>query len=83
MKNERVKSSEERAQETEFYRRRSLPGVEVRRMYAGRTSGQVLSHTGRELGTRTEVTTRGKVTSVLYVLPALPADLAARGSKVS
>lgn len=72
---ERVKSPEERAQETEYQRRRNLPGVEVRRMYTKRTADQVLSHTGRELGTRTEVTTRGKVTSVLYVLPALPEDL--------
>jgi hypothetical protein len=72
---ERVKSPEERAHEAEFWRRRSLPGVQVRRMFAGRVSDQVLSHTGRELGSRTEITKRGKVESVLYVLPALPTDL--------
>jgi hypothetical protein len=72
---ERVKSTEERAHEAEFFRRRSLPGVQVRRMFAARVSDLVLSHTGRELGLRTEVTKRGKVVSVLYVLPALPADM--------
>ncbi len=72
---ERVKSSEERAHEAEFFRRRSLPGVQVRRMFTTRTTDLVLSHTGRELGSRTEVTKRGKAVSVLYVLPALPADL--------
>jgi len=71
----RAKSAQEMAQETEFYRRRSLPGVTVRYMTAGRTFDVALSHTGRELGTKTEVSTRGKVTSVLYVLPALPGDL--------
>jgi hypothetical protein len=72
---ERIKSAEK---ETEYARRRSIPYVEVRRMYAGRTSDQVLSHMGREIGSRTEITTRGKVSSVLYVLPELPADLIKR-----
>jgi hypothetical protein len=72
---ERVKSPEERAHEAEFFRRRSLPGVQVRRMFTARVSDLVLSHTGRDLGSRTEVTKRGKVVSVLYVLPALPTDL--------
>jgi len=77
----RIKSPEELAQETEYYRRRNLPGVTVRRMYAGRTADQFLSHTGRELGSKHEVTTRGKVTSVHYVLPQLPADLAPKTVK--
>jgi hypothetical protein len=72
---DRTKSPEERAHEVEFFRRRSLPGVQVRRMFTDRVSDLVLSHTGRDLGSRTEVTKRGKVVSVLYVLPALPTDL--------
>lgn len=75
MKTERIKSPEERAQETEYQRRRSLPGVEVRRMHTARSSDQVLSHNGCELGSRSELMTRGKVVSVHYALPPLPADL--------
>ena len=56
----------------EFQRRRNLPGVEVRYMFAGRTSDTVLTLCGRELGTKTTVTTRGKPDQVLYVLPELP-----------
>lgn len=70
-KPERVKSEEERTQEREFYRRRSLAGTEVRYMHTERTSDVVLMNRGREIGSRTEFRKRGTVTSVLYVLPHL------------
>ena len=58
-------------QETEFYRRRSMPGVQVRHMTAGRCFDVVLSLCGRDIGQKTEITKRGKVTSVSYFLPPL------------
>lgn len=71
----RIKSTEEMAQENEYYRRRNFPGVDVRRMYDGRTADQFLSHTGREIGSKHELTTQWKVTSCHYLLPQLPTDL--------
>lgn len=70
-KPERVKSAEEIAGETEFYRRRNFPACTVRYMKGNRDFTAVLSALGHELGTKTEITTRGKVTQVLYSLPAL------------
>lgn len=67
----RIKSAEELRQETEFARRRGLPGVEVRHMKAGRTFDVVLSLMGVDIGWMTEITTRGKVSSVTYFLPEM------------
>lgn len=58
-------------QATEFARRREMPGVEVRRMHSKRVLDVVLSLRGRNIGSKTEVTKRGKVVSTLYVLPTL------------
>ena len=60
----------------EFARRRNLPGVEVRYMQAGRTQDVVLSHMGRELATKTQISRRGKPDMVFYNLRHMPADLA-------
>jgi hypothetical protein len=60
-----------RSHATEFARRRNLPGVTVRIMPAGRTFTVELSQCGRHIGTRVDVTTRGKVTSSTYHLPPL------------
>lgn len=62
-------------QAAEFQRRRNMVGTEIRYMKAGRTFEVVLSNRGSDLGSRTDTTTRGKVTSQLYVLPPLPAWL--------
>jgi hypothetical protein len=61
----------EKEKETEFYRRRNLPHVEVRYMGNGRTFDMFLYLCGKDLGSKTEITKRGKVVSVLYVLPKL------------
>jgi hypothetical protein len=58
-------------QEKEFNRRRNIPDVEVRKMFTKRTNTYQLSRFGVDFGSKTEVLTRGKVTSTLYVLPEL------------
>jgi hypothetical protein len=58
-------------QETEFQRRRNLPGVEVRRMYTKRTADLYLTLCGKELGSRHELLKRDKVASVSIQLPQL------------
>jgi hypothetical protein len=70
----RVKSAEELTEETEFYRRRSLPRVRTEHIGGGGRAPLtvVLKHDQLgEIGSKTEVLKRGKVTSVLYVLPPL------------
>lgn len=57
--------------ETEFQRRRNMPGVEVRYMSAGRTFDVVLSLCGREIGWRTDILKRGKVVSSTFILPKM------------
>ena len=61
------------ADATEYWRRRSLPGVEVRRMMAGRSYDEFLSLLGRDIGSRHQTLTRGKVSSEYYLLPPMPA----------
>lgn len=54
----------------EFSRRMNLAGVVRRYLDGGRRSlTVVLMRGGRELGSKTTVTTRGRITSTLYVLP--------------
>jgi hypothetical protein len=55
----------------EFSRRRNLVGTTIRYLPAGRTMTVVLSRGGTELGSKTDLTKRGKVVSTLYVLPRL------------
>lgn len=59
------------ADATEWTRRRSLPYVEVHYMFTKKTSTVVLSLLGKEIGSKTETTKRGKVVSTLFVLPTL------------
>lgn len=59
------------ADATEFSRRHSLPHVEVRHMSTKNTMDVVLTLGGREIGSKTEITKRGKVVQTLFVLPAL------------
>jgi len=61
----------EQEQATEFQRRRDIPGVVVRHMNAGRTSDVVISLCGKELGQKTTIYTRNKVSQVSYYLPKL------------
>lgn len=61
----------EQEQATEYQRRRDLPGVEVKYMNAGRTSDTVISLCGKEMGSKTTIYTRGKVSQVSYFLPEL------------
>ena len=61
----------EKEQAKEFQRRRNLPYVEVKYMFTKRTSDTQLKLCGRDLGSKTEVTTRGKVTNTLYILPEM------------
>jgi len=61
----------EQEQATEYQRRRDIPGVAVRYMNAGRTSDTVISLCGKELGSKTTIYKRNKVSQVLYFLPAL------------
>jgi len=56
---------------TEFSRRRSLPHVEVRYMSTKNTLDVVLTLGSREIGSKTEISKRGKVVSTLYVLPKI------------
>ncbi len=58
-------------QATEFSRRRGLPYVRVEYMKAGRSFDVIISLYGKTIGQKTETTTRGKVTSVDYFLPAI------------
>jgi hypothetical protein len=68
----RVKSAEEMALETEFQRRRNMVSCNVLYEQGGKRSTSVtLTVLGVEIGTRTEFTTRGKVSSVLITLPSL------------
>ncbi len=68
----RVKSNEEVLGEMEFYRRANFPGATMRYMTSGPNVFDVfLSALGVELGSKTEIKKRGKVVSVLYVLPSL------------
>ncbi len=65
----RVKSAEEMAQETEFYRRANNPRVDKR--YVGPDTIVLYHHQLGEVGSKTEIRRRGKVVSVLYVLPQM------------
>ncbi len=53
----------------EFDRRRNLPFVTVKYICSKRSTDLTLSRCGVELGSKTEFTTRGKVTSTTYILP--------------
>jgi len=59
----------------EFQRRRHLVGTTERKMPAGRTFTVVLENRGSDLGSRTDLLSRGKVVSRTYYLPPLPAFL--------
>lgn len=63
--------TEDKAQATEFSRRRSIPGCEARIMSTARSQDVVLTCLGVEIGSMTKLFKRGKVVSVLYVLPPL------------
>lgn len=63
----------EKQKATEWQRRRNLPGVQVRYMNTKRVSDTVLTLMGRELGTKTTVYKRGKVSQVSYYLPPIDA----------
>ena len=58
---------------TEFTRRRALAS-DVRHMSTKREHTVLLSRNGTDLGSKTEITKRGKVVSTLYVLPPIPAQ---------
>ncbi len=64
----RAKSPEELADETTYCLRSNLPHVTTR--YVGADT-VVLSANGVEVASKTSVYKRGKVVSVLYVLPSL------------
>lgn len=67
---ERVKSTEEREQATEFQRRRDCPRVEVRQIPGTHASSVYLvHHQFGDVGSKTTMFKRGKEVSVLYVLP--------------
>lgn len=75
---ERIKSAEELEQEREWARRRNLSD-EVRHMVGKRDhTVQLKHHYHGDLGSRTEITSRGKVVNVLYVLPPLAPELRGR-----
>ena len=63
-------SAEERAQETEFYRRANNPHVEKQRV--GPDTIVLIHHQLGEVGSKTDFYRRGKLSQVLYVLPAIP-----------
>lgn len=65
---QQAKSEPELAQETEFQRRRNMVGCEVQ--YVGLDT-IVLTCLGVEIGTKTNITRRGKLVAVLYNLPSL------------
>ncbi len=65
----RVKSAEELAQETEFSRRENNPRVE--KQFYGPGTWILKHHQLGEIGSKTDITRRGKVVSVLYVLPSI------------
>lgn len=70
----RVVSAEEKAQETEFYRRASLPRVEKR--FVGPDTWILHHYDYGEVGSKTELRRRGKVVSVHYFLPKMPGEAA-------
>jgi len=59
------------ADRNEFARRRSLPGVRVEHASTKRTTDVYLYLDGRVIGQKTEITKRGRVVSIDFVLPAL------------
>lgn len=63
--------TENPSDEKEFERRRGLPGVDVQRMKAGRTFDVVLKLNGKEIGTKSEISKRGKVAQTVYHLPPM------------
>ena len=65
----RVKSAEELAQETEFYRRSN--GANVDKKFVGPNDIVLHHHQLGEIGSKTNIMRRGKVAQVLYVLPSL------------
>jgi hypothetical protein len=74
----RVVSPEESTQETEFYRRANDPHVDKR--YVGPDTIILHHHQLGEIGSKTAIRRRGKVVSVLFVLPRVPVErLAAFG----
>lgn len=63
------------SQETEFARRRDLPGVEVRYFVsASRTQDIILTLRGNEIGWCTKVFKRNRLVSAHYILPTLDSD---------
>jgi hypothetical protein len=64
----RIKTAEEVAKETEFYRRQNLPGCIPK--YVGATD-MVLTAYGVEIGSKSRIFKRDKEIFVLYVLPSL------------
>jgi hypothetical protein len=70
-KPDRVKSAGELAQETEFWRRRNLVGVEIRRMFGTRYTTIEVHLLSRTIATCTELITRGKTVQVSYLLPPI------------
>ena len=65
------KTSMAKTEATEWNRRRNLPGVEVRHMSAGRCFDVQLSLCGKDLGTKSTVSTRGKPGEPYYYLPEI------------
>jgi hypothetical protein len=77
----RIKSPEELAQETEFYRRMYMsPSIDARRIVdpGGGMNIYLRHHQLGELGSKHEQTRRGKVVQVMYLLPELPPELRRR-----
>ncbi len=68
----RVVSPEERAQETEFYNRANDPRVDKR--YVGPDMIVLYHHQLGEIGSKTTIMRRGKVSQVLYHLPRIPIE---------
>lgn len=69
---QRIKSPEETAQETEFYRRRNLPHCDARMIVTNdRMFDVFLTVCGIDIGHKTEISKRGKVVQVHYLLPSL------------
>lgn len=62
----------EKEQAAEYFRRQNMVGTTVRRIFEKRSNNYYLSNRGSDLGSKTEILTRGKVTQTLYVLPKLP-----------
>ena len=62
-------SVEERAQETEFSRRQNNPHVDKR--YVAPDTYVLYHHQLGEIGSKTNIRRRGKIVSVLYILPPI------------